>query len=473
MRSPVTLIRQQNVYNDQEVMINPPIVFNGIPVKRSWKEAGSKYLPKNTNIILYGKFKLIQCPNAYVLLCISDGCKNIASSADLKCKNHNNGKEVYTFCRNDNCTKQASFGYEDKKPLFCKDHKETDMYDVKNMKCKYPNCTISPAFGYEEQKPEYCKNHKDKEMVNVVSKRCKYSKCTKQPTFGLEGQPAQYCKNHKSEEMIDVMNKRCETPGCIIRPTFGYVRQKARYCKNHKLDNMLDVAGKQCEESGCTKHPIFGYKGQTVKYCKDHKQEEMVDVRNKLCEYTGCITRPTFGYEGQKAQCCKDHILDGMINVVSKECEFRECKLYPSFGYEGQSALFCKKHKLEGMIDNHKQCVSLECTIQPSYRKLYSKILISCKEHSSLNEYSVIKSTPICQVINCQNTAYFINPVDSNVYPIRCSNHHHSTDIELLLKICPNCEEKLYFPSNKKICMNCGYYRERKLYKFKETPCPA
>lgn len=432
MRSPMNEFR--GVVTNKS-LDQAPTIYNNIYVKRDWINTGSNSNSKNFAVIYYGRFKLAQCQNAYVLLCIEDGCKNLASSTDFKCRNHNKGKEVYKFCRNNFCIKGPSYGNEYKKPLFCNDHRLTDMYNVKHEKCK--NCNKRPSFSLPGQKPEYCKDHKSPEMVDVCHKLCKFPDCIKHPNFGYKTGKAEYCKDHKIEEMIDVVHTQCDFPECDIRPIYGYKGRSARCCKRHKESGMVNIVDKKCEFLRCSIIPIFGNEGQTTRFCKKHKHDGMIDVKNKKCQFTECTRRPNFGLPGQWVQYCNEHKHNEMINLKRERCEFPECDISPSYG------------------------------------NLYLKNRIFCREHSSLNYYSGRKLNPICQVINCLNIAYFIDPTDDNIYPIRCHNHHHSTDIELIFKRCSNCEEELYFPEDKEICMNCGNYRERILYHFKETPCPA
>lgn len=116
-----------------------------------------------------------------------------------------------------------------------------------------------------------------------------------------------------------------------------------------------------------------------------------------------------------------------------------------------------------------KQCDYYNCSLGASHNKLFSEQRTHCRDHSTLNEYSCKKSPPTCTVINCSKNAYFIDPTDINVYPIRCYTHRFTGDIELVYKQCHRCKDKLYFPSNIEVCMNCGLYRAKTLYRFKET----
>ena len=61
--------------------------------------------------------------------------------------------------------------------------------------------------------------------------------------------------------------------------------------------------------------------------------------------------------------------------------------------------------------------------------------------------------------MTCSNPATFINDEDKSLQPIRCMNHKHENDIEILEKICSSCCLKVYIPENRKICAECGQYR--------------
>jgi hypothetical protein len=444
-----------------------PTEINGKPVMRGWKQAGGK--PKNFQIIHHKIYKLVECQYGYVLLCIHDICKKIATG-DLKCKSHREGKEVYTVCRDRNCTRLPYYGYEYKKPLFCNNHKMPDMIDVQHDRCEYPGCLVHPHYGYEGYPARFCATHKLEGMINVRSKQCEYPGCHIQPYFGYEGHPYRFCDEHKLEGMINVRSKRCQHPGCPILSSFGYEGYPAVFCDKHKLVGMINVHHKQCEFPECTRRSCFGYAGQPSQFCTEHKIAGMINVTDKLCEFPGCPIYPKFGYEGYPPRFCVEHKLEEMINVNCKRCDFLDCNVIAIFGYKGQGAQFCDNHKLEGMINVvRKPCRFPGCTTTPCYGKLYSKTRIFCLEHATLNDYSGDKLHPICQVLNCQNDAYFIDSTDVNLYPIRCHDHRHLTDIELTSKICPNCQEKLYFPENREVCMNCGGFRVKILHKFKET----
>jgi len=196
----------------------------------------------------------------------------------------------------------------------------------------------------------------------------------------------------------------------------------------------------------------------------------MIDVKHKRCSHSGCRIQPSYGFEEDKPEYCKEHKKDGMIDVVSKRCSHPDCKIHPNYGFEGYKAEYCKEHKKDGMIDvKNKKCSHLDCDVRPSYCKLYFPGKTHCVEHSTVNEYSLHKKYPICIFNNCNEMAYYFDNEDPNIYPTKCEIHKLLTDIKLVEKQCPNCDDTLYFPENQEFCMDCGQYRELALVKFKET----
>jgi hypothetical protein len=484
--------------------IGVPTQYNGFPIRNKWSDVGGK--PKILLITNYMGYKLARCLKGYVLLCQQSGCYSLSNDGKL-CSRHIKGEESYCHCRSEvYCTKRPGYGYENNKPLYCVTHKLNGMIDVKNRRCCYPNCTTQPHFGYKGEPPQYCSLHKLEGMFDLLHKHCEYPDCMIRASYGYEGYNPQYCVSHKLEDMINITDKRCEHQYCFTRPTFGYQGRSPQYCILHKLEDMIDLKHQKCEYENCTIRPYFGYKGECARYCNNHKLKDMINVMDKRCEYPNCMIRPSYGYKNENAKYCASHKLENMINVVSKRCEYPNCMLLSTFGYQREFPQYCFRHKLENMIDvkhnkceyencmirscfgykgeyprycnNHKlkdminvinrKCGHSDCIVTPSYSILYSKSRTHCREHSNLNQYSAQKSNPLCTVIDCNNIAYYIDPSDPNIYPIRCNIHRFPYDILLINRICPNCNNELYFPNNREVCMNCGLYRERTLYHFKE-----
>ena len=433
------LVVDQTV-NEYEI----PKTFRGLPVERSWKFAGGK--PKQIIIIQESIWKFVLGTNAYVLICRSTGCQCIGDRKEGSCRKHEGlciplkKKETYKYCRKEGCSTRACFGYEYKKSLYCAAHKQSDMYDVKHNSCQEVSCSTRPLFGYERRRPLYCANHKVYDMIDVVHERCLYQGCPTRPSFGVERYRPLFCSIHKHNDMFDVVSRTCLQSDCTTIPSFGKELGKPLYCFSHKTDDMFDVTSRKCVEPECNIRPTYNYEGSKPQYCTTHKKTGMIDVAHSKCSESGCSIGPS-----------------------EDKCETLAC-----YGYEAQDPQYCANHKKSGMINVCDTCSHPNCRIISSYAKLYYGSRNHCVEHSTLNEYSISKHKPVCSVLMCKNIAYFIGNNDINVYPVRCSLHKLPNDIELINRRCPGCNDQIYFPSNKHVCMECGQYRQRKLYRFKE-----
>jgi hypothetical protein len=61
-------------------------------------------------------------------------------------------------CQSCPSKKSVVYGYEFKKPLFCKQHK-TDQMIFKKI-CETPGCKMRATFGTDDKKPSHCAVHK-------------------------------------------------------------------------------------------------------------------------------------------------------------------------------------------------------------------------------------------------------------------------------------------------------------------------
>jgi hypothetical protein len=430
-------------------------------VKHKWSEVGGKPKLKGMNVFKYDKYKIARCESGDIFLCEKDGCYSSIKDGACLCKFHASGKDSYRYCRTTEvcCTTKAVFGYEKNKPISCKTHKKDDMTDVLNVKCLYPNCKKQGIFGYQDLKGTYCSDHKKDDMMDLRHTICIVENCQKRPRYGYESPPL-YCFDHSTDDMIDLEHTLCKYDGCMIRPNFGYIDKQPIYCVSHKLNGMNNVVSKICEFVGCDKQPTFSYEGTKERFCLTHKLLGMIDVKNKRCEFEDCMVQPRCGYEGESRRFCSKHKLEGMIDLFAERCYFDDCNKWASFGFIGEGKISCFSHKIEGMIDlSHYLCQEVGCDSYASYGILYSCKKIHCRTHVKLNEYSKSKLKPICTVVNCNKTAYFVDINNPDIYPVRCENHKIDTDIKLVQRHCPNCNEEVAFPSDKNICMNCGKYR--------------
>lgn len=446
------------IINDDKSNDNIPKEFNGLPVVRKPKELNRRGLT-NKNIIIHPSgIKLSKCPNGYIILCAEADCGSVGYKGNIKCIKH---MEIHRWCRESGCEKRANFGYEWKKSLYCASHKRNDMIDVIHKKCVIADCGLMPYFGYEIGKADYCSKHKLDGMVDVIHKRCIAQGCMKSRSFGKEGGSAEYCAEHKPSDTINLHNKRCIAHKCHIIASFGNPGGPKQYCVTHKLKDMINFSTKKCAVIECMIVPSFGYPGGSCDYCKKHMLEGMVNVKDKRCLYPGCMIGPYFGVPDGKVIYCNSHKQDGMINLRNKRCIFPDCMTRARFCLLGDKAMYCAEHKLFNMVNiKDKKCLTDDCEHRPSYYLLFSNSKIHCKNHASLNEYSHEKRNPICIESKCMRQATFIKSDDNTIHPIHCSDHKSQDDIELINRICHNCEQSVYYPINKDLCMDCGRYRE-------------
>jgi hypothetical protein len=259
-------------------------------------------------------------------------------------------------CQFEGCIiKRAYFGFEGMNAMFCVNHKEDGMIDLKHPKCI---CKLArPSFGLEGGKATHCVNCKEDIMIDVVSKKC--CKCSiKTPAFGFVGEKATCCGDCKEENMINVKSKKCIK--CNIKqPAFGFVGEKATCCGECKEENMIDLKHHKCIECK-NKRSCFGFEGENPTHCGECKEEHMIDVTSKKCIQCD-IKSPYFGLKGGKPTHCADCKEENMIDVRSKKC--LKCNIkHPFFGLKGGKPTHCADCKEENMFDvKNKKCKSNYC----------------------------------------------------------------------------------------------------------------
>ena len=242
------------------------------------------------------------------------------------------------LCQHEGCSIRPSFGFEFKKPLFCNEHKEDNMKNVKdNQKCRYEGCSKQPSFGFEFKKPLFCRIHKTEEMFDVINNLCQYTGCKKHPAFGFEFKKPLFCNDHKDPHMENVISKRCEYNGCNIQACFGLKLKKPIFCLTHKIEKMFDVTNKLCQYTNCTTRASFGI--DKLLFCVAHKTEEMTNLINIQCKYPTCTTSPIFGLEYKKPLFCCNHKTEEMFDVRNKKCNYDWC--YRRAKYNGYCVRCC------------------------------------------------------------------------------------------------------------------------------------
>jgi len=192
--------------------------------------------------------------------------------------------------------------------------------------CIIPDCKKHPIYNIKGKKQAlYCSEHKEDGMVDVKNKKCKHEGCKTRPIYNIEGEKqALYCSAHKEDGMVDVINKKCIHPDCKKQPTYNIEGEKqALYCSAHKEDGMVDVINKKCIHPDCKKHPIYNIKGKKQGlYCVTHKKDGMVDVINRTCKTHLCYTFVSEKYDGYCLFCYINIFPDKPVSRNYKTKEF-------------------------------------------------------------------------------------------------------------------------------------------------------
>lgn len=360
------------------------------------------------------------------------------------------------LCQFENCKKQANYGTEEEKKIFCREHKTDDTKNMYLMKCLFDGCKKRAVYGNEVKKNMYCKDHKTEDTVITWCKVCEHEECKVQSSFNFEGDKnPRFCSEHKVEGMIDVLHKKCEINGCKISPSFNFEgEKKGRLCFEHKLDGMVDVKLKKCAFENCKIVPSFNFEGEYAKYCSTHKEDGMVNVSHKLCRFLNCIKLPCFNFEGEKSpEFCSGHKLNGMIdvrNISVKKC-FCNKTIGPSFNLKGMTPKYCSSCKTEGMINvkksHSKLCNFFNCEKIPSFNFKGEKMPIFCSTHK-LDGMVDVKNFKCACGNNCSFNF-------SGLKPRYCSSCRTPDMINVLDDKCKNsgCSTR----ANKKYKNYCAY----------------
>jgi len=231
------------------------------------------------------------------------------------------------FCKNPDCNKYANYNFADKKsPIYCKNHIEDGMIDIKNPKCI--NCNLKvPVFNYpDEKRAIYCGDCKKADMVDIKSPKC--INCNlKVPAFNYpdEKRPI-YCGDCKMPDMIDIKHPKCINCN-LKRPNFNFANEKkAIYCGECKLPDMIDIKNPKCINCNL-KVPVFNYPDEKrAIYCGDCKKTDMINVISTKCIKCN-LKIPNFNYPDEKnAVYCGDCKKEDMIDIRSPKCQTNLCE---------------------------------------------------------------------------------------------------------------------------------------------------
>jgi hypothetical protein len=197
------------------------------------------------------------------------------------------------ICKADGCSKQASYGSEGGKCLYCTTHKLSGHVHLRSRRCAAPGCTKHPSFGDKGLIATFCKDHKPDDYASVTPYKCQAAGCTKQAHYGERGSKKRtHCAEHKLEDHADLRTVRCQEPECDTAPHFGVKgTKKPTHCKTHAPEGYVDVVSRRCEGPDCDVMPSFGPKGTTTAvYCKAHAPDDYENVRRPRCPNCNLFT---------------------------------------------------------------------------------------------------------------------------------------------------------------------------------------
>lgn len=274
-------------------------------------------------------------------------------------------------CQNTGCNKRALYGSpDDRKPLFCSEHKPATYIHVFHKYCEVSGCTTRASYGDADSKTKkYCATHKALGMIVVNAHYCQHNECNKVATFKVDATDTWFCASHKPDWVMST-DKRCQHEGCTVQPSFGYQSNKPTHCKMHKEPDMMNVKGLKCTISGCNKHATYGNKKTNKKErCAEHANNTMINLCTDVCQTEGCNKFATFGLIVNKPVSCNEHKTPEMSNVKAQECLEMGCERYATWGIIKSKPTHCQTHASESMIPKYKICKHADCKISvtPEY----------------------------------------------------------------------------------------------------------
>ena len=198
-------------------------------------------------------------------------------------------------CKEEGCNKQPHYNIPgESKGLFCGEHREEGMVDVKNKKCKFEEgCNKQPKFNIPgESKGLYCDSHKKNGMVDVVNKKCKNNLCNTQynnPKY--EGYCA-YCfindpKNADKPILRNFKTKETAVRDYILEkyPDFTWRCDKRIQdgCSRRRPDLMLDLGYQviiiEIDENQHTSYDCSCENKRLVELSKDINHRNLIFIR--------------------------------------------------------------------------------------------------------------------------------------------------------------------------------------------------
>lgn len=160
--------------------------------------------------------------------------------------------------------------------MYCRQHADDGMIDVRNKRCARAFCTNRPYCNVEgSKKAAYCRQHVEGHMVNVSSRRCSYGSCRKQTSFNDDGsKTATRCKQHAVGGMVNIRARRCSHDSCVEPPAWGVLTYStATVCFRHKSDILGGPVinfKARCRVPNCSNVSRWGLDGKWPTHCCVH-----------------------------------------------------------------------------------------------------------------------------------------------------------------------------------------------------------
>lgn len=381
------------------------------------------------------------------------------------------------------CDKQATYGFEPSKAIYCSAHgKQNGARDVVHKLCKQPDCNKRP---WATRKTEYCRDHDIDGIVEQVAnnlvidvdrmynpteyKFCRHEECIgkqKRATYGYEKNKPILCGSHYENHpdkgnMFDAVHALCIVcfeSKVYIRANFGEKGKTPLYCQDHKgeYENTIIKKCKVCKKFAAS----FGMRDKNATHCKKCSTEDMVSFGTK-CQQ--CDKHASYGYpDNGKLILCGGHAkthpdADKIQFLRKRKCIEPDCDTGASFGYNNtKKPILCATHKnqhpdKDSMVSMNSKCIVCN-KVQPIFGIKGGAITHcnSCKEPNMIDN-----KHETCQVLECitRPTLGLVRGIATH-----CSDHGKSLGMkDVLNPICTNCNKTSTNPNYKPYCSACFF----------------
>lgn len=182
-------------------------------------------------------------------------------------------------CSRDSCSRVACFKMEGcKRAVYCSQHAEKNMVDVRSNRCRHPVCTRQASNNVEGKKTGvYCKEHAESWMANVRTNtkvyisRCSHDACRRKPSWGAptKGAPT-VCARHKNDlrgGLVFNFRVSCKVVGCSKASRWGLDGKQPTHCPEHSHlgDGLVCTLMTAGAKSGPSRSPYGAIKGSSCR----------------------------------------------------------------------------------------------------------------------------------------------------------------------------------------------------------------